>query len=168
MEKNHFQSPLIGKQAPPFSLLLLKGGKLLKEKRTNNNSLIFTKSQIKGKCTLINFWASWCVSCKMEAQAIQAYWENYRKHNIIVAGIATGDTEQKVKDYLKNSEKTYLVGIDQTGKTSIDYGVVGVPETYWIDSRGVVMHKNEGPLTYLALEQLTRKFFKDCIKTTQE
>jgi cytochrome c biogenesis protein CcmG/thiol:disulfide interchange protein DsbE len=127
-------SPLVGAEAPDFTLKLFNGDQL-------------KFSDLKGKAVLLNFWASWCGPCKDEAPALQASWEKYRNKGAIFLGVNVWDDKDSALIYLKEFGGEYISGIDPKGEIAVDYGVGGVPETYFIDTSGKIVDKYTGQLT---------------------
>ncbi|MEI6833952.1 MAG: redoxin domain-containing protein [bacterium] len=148
------KSSQLGKVAADFEVEVLEGSSWLPKVTDGKVSL----RDLRGKTVVLNFWASWCVSCRQEARELETYWQRSREQNVIVLGIAIQDTPEAAKDFAKTHGKTYPIGIDSTGKTSIDYGVSGVPETFVIDSNGVIQHKETGPVTAELLERVSSKY----------
>ena len=83
---------------------------------------------------------------------MEAFWTRKKDTGVIVLGVAIQDTPGSARDFAKAHGKTYPIALDDTGKTSIDYGVYGVPETFMIDPAGVITHKEAGPVTEKILE----------------
>jgi len=138
-------SALLGKFAPDFEFTTLNGS----EVRLSN---------LRGKPVLLNFWASWCQECKLEANVIGSFSLKYAssEKRISVIGIAVQDTLKKAKDFVKHFGKKYLVGLDDNkGNIALDYGIYGVPETFFIDPNGIIFYKHIGVLT---MELLEKKF----------
>jgi cytochrome c biogenesis protein CcmG/thiol:disulfide interchange protein DsbE len=130
-------SALLGKQARDFKVVLLSGG----ENLGSHVSL----ADFKGRPLIINFWASWCSSCRSEAQALERFSQE-NKEKVTVLGIAVQDSADAVREVIKTQGKTFPVAIDEDGSASVEYGVTGVPETFFIDAAGVVRYKATGPL----------------------
>jgi cytochrome c biogenesis protein CcmG/thiol:disulfide interchange protein DsbE len=133
-------SPLIGKPAPAFKLTQLhETGKTL------------SNDDLKGKVWLLNVWASWCVSCRVEHPLLV----QLAKANIVpVYGLDYKDKPDDGRAWLAQNGDPYTASIvDQDGRVGIDYGVYGVPETFVIDKAGVVRYKQIGPLNVDALQQ---------------
>ena len=133
-------SPLIGKAAPEFALTKLHapGEKL-------------TKADMHGQVWLLNVWASWCVSCRVEHPLLI----DLAKANLVpVIGLAYKDKPADGLAWLAANGDPYRMSIvDQDGRVGIDFGVYGVPETFVIDKAGVIRYKQIGPLTADALKQ---------------
>ena len=133
-------SALIGKPAPAFTLEQLHDAKLA-----------FAPEDMKGKVWLLNVWASWCVSCRVEHPLLV---ELARANIVPVYGLDYKDKPDDGRAWLAQHGDPYTASIvDRDGRVGIDYGVYGVPETFLIDKAGVVRYKQIGPLTPEALKQ---------------
>jgi len=132
-------SPLIGKPAPSFRLAKL---------HVPNETL--SNDDLKGKVWLLNVWASWCVSCRVEHPLLV----ELSKANIVsVYGLDYKDDPGAGRGWLAQNGDPYTASIvDRDGRVGIDYGVYGVPETFLIDKSGVVRYKQIGPITPEALQ----------------
>jgi cytochrome c biogenesis protein CcmG, thiol:disulfide interchange protein DsbE len=139
-------SPFIGKAAPAFRL-----PQLIEANTT------FSPEQMKGKVWLLNVWASWCPPCKEE----HPHLVNLRKKNIVsIVGLNYKDKRDAALDVLKKTGDPYeFVAFDETGKTALDWGVYGAPETFLIDAQGVVRAKHVGPLTPEIIAQKFALYF---------
>lgn len=147
-------SSQIGKPALDFDVDILEGGSWLPKSNGTRVSL----ADLKGKPVILNFWASWCVSCRQEASELERFWQHHREKGIIVLGIAIQDTAESAREFAKLHGKSYPIALDNTGKTSINYGVSGVPETFVINAQGVIVHKEAGPISADLLETLNSKY----------
>lgn len=133
-------SPLIGKSAPAFSLAKLHApGEHL------------TNADMRGQVWLLNVWASWCVSCRVEHPLLV----DLAKANVVpVIGLAYKDKPEDGLAWLSANGDPYRMSIvDRDGRVGIDFGVYGVPETFVIDKAGVIRYKQIGPLTVDALDK---------------
>lgn len=147
-------STQLGQQAKDFEIDILEGQAWLPKSSNGKVRL----SDLRGRKVVLNFWASWCPTCKEEAIEIEKYWQRYRDTGIIVLGIAFQDTPEAAREFAKLHGKTYPLGIDTTGKTILDYGVYGAPESFIINENGIILHKEAGPVTARLLEDLNLKF----------
>jgi cytochrome c biogenesis protein CcmG, thiol:disulfide interchange protein DsbE len=132
-------SALIDKPVPEFTLPpLLKDGEGL------------ASADLKGKVQLVNVFASWCVPCRIEHPVITRLAEL----GVPVNAINYKDDPAKATSFLKElGEPFRKVGADRTGRTAIEWGVYGVPETFVIDKQGNVAYKHVGPMQPRDLER---------------
>jgi cytochrome c biogenesis protein CcmG/thiol:disulfide interchange protein DsbE len=127
------RSPLIGRKAPSFSLTLFDGKAISLE-------------DFRGKVVFLNFWASWCVPCRAEARTLEGAWKGYKDRGVVFVGVNIQDKEEDARAFIQEFEITYTNGRDDTGRIAIDYGVWGIPETFFIDRQGRITYKHVGGL----------------------
>ena len=141
-------SPLINKPAPKFQL------DQLHEPDKNMSS-----DDNLGKVWILNVWASWCVACRDEHPLLV----QLAKSGIVpVYGLNYKDERSTALQWLKRYGDPYAISIvDIDGKVGIDYGVYGVPETYVIDKKGIIRHKQIGPVTVDSLEKTIIPLIKE-------
>lgn len=133
-------SPLIDKPAPDFALQTVDGDREV------------TLASLKGKPTVINFFSTWCLPCEQEHPMLIAAARAYGDR-VNFVGIVFEDTRAKVNQWLdRHGGRGYPVLIDVGGPAAIAYGVYGVPETYFVDARGVIRSKVKGALTFGTLQ----------------
>jgi cytochrome c biogenesis protein CcmG/thiol:disulfide interchange protein DsbE len=111
-------------------------------------------SDFKGQPVVLNFWASWCVECKIEADLLEQTWREYRDQGVVFLGVAYIDVEPKSLAYLKEFGITYPNAPDLRSTISSKYEVTGVPETFFIDKNGDVAHIQIGPVNETTLTGL--------------
>ena len=134
MDPTEVPSPFIGKSAPEFELPRLY--------KTGEN---LSPQSMDGKVWLLNVFASWCVSCREEHGVITRLIKN---SGIEVVGLNYKDEESDAKRWLKQFGNPYFaIAVDYEGRTGIDWGVYGVPETFVIDKKGVIRLKHIGPVS---------------------
>ncbi len=133
-------SPLVGKPAPPFSLMQLHAP----DKKLST-------ADMKGQVWLLNVWASWCVSCRVEHPLLVQLAQS----NVVpVIGLNYKDKVPEGLAWLtQNGDPYKLSVVDADGRVGIDWGVYGVPETFVVDKNGVVRYKHIGPVTAEALQK---------------
>ena len=144
-------SPLIGKPAPNFQVDELNG----KQK--------FSLSEFKGQPIVLNFWASWCAECSTEAVILEDFFQKYGENNkkLVMIGIAIQDSPKKAKAFARHFDKTYLLGLDdEVGNIALDYGIYGVPETFFIDPEGKIFYKTIGMVTTELMKQKFKTFLQ--------
>lgn len=133
-------SPLLGKPAPAFKLQQL-----------GDATLAFAPQDMKGKVWMLNVWASWCVTCRVEHPLLV---EMARTQEVPIVGLNYKDNREQGLQWLARFGNPYtLSAFDVEGQVGIDYGVYGVPETFVIDKQGVVRYKQIGAITPEALEK---------------
>ena len=146
-DPQHIESPLIGHPAPAFAL---------KEAGTGRTVDL---TQYRGKPIVLNFWATWCMPCFQEHPVLNQAAQIYG-NDVQFLGVVFDDTEPKILNFMRQNGSTYPTLMDQGGKTSIGYGVGGVPETFFIDRTGVVVAKFEGPLSPEMLQSYVARITK--------
>ena len=102
---------------------------------------------------LVNFWASWCAPCRVEHPHLQTLADE----GLPIYGVNYKDDEQKALGFLRELGDPYAaIAADTTGRTGLDWGLYGVPETFVIDGDGVVVLRFAGPVTATILEDRIR------------
>ena len=144
-------SALIGKPGGNFQATWIQGQQHLPQQAQAKG---FSLADFRGKPVVLNFWASWCVSCREEALEFEKFWQAAKGRDVVVVGIAIQDTVEAAQKFALQYGKTYILGLDEDGVAAIDYGVSGVPETFIIDRAGIIVHKEVGPITAPKLEEL--------------
>jgi cytochrome c biogenesis protein CcmG, thiol:disulfide interchange protein DsbE len=129
-------SALLGKPVPEFALPPLEGLGLPGLKSSELRS---------SKITLVNVWASWCGPCRIEHPVLM---ELAKRPDLRLVGINYKDEPQNAVRFLRSLGAPYdAVGMDRSGRTSIDWGVYGVPETFVVDRQGIIRFKWVGPIS---------------------
>ena len=133
-------SPLIDKPAPAFQLNQLHAP-----------DKVMASGDNLGKVWLLNVWASWCVACRDEHPLLV---QLANSGVVPIYGLNYKDERTTAIQWLKRYGDPYTISIvDPDGKVGIDYGVYGVPETYVIDKKGIIRHKQLGPVTVDSLQK---------------
>ena len=126
------QSTLVGKNIPNLKII----------KFNENQKINFSK--YKNKRFILNFFASWCLPCKIEAPLL-----NKISLKIPIIGIAYKDKKEDMIKFLKNYGNPFdEIGVDELGSIAIEWGVYGVPETFLIDENGKIIYKYAGPISH--------------------
>ena len=144
---------LIGTLAPPINGPDLESDELV------------ASSQYDGKVRLINFWASWCLECRIEHPNLLTINERFGGHpDFVMLGINYQDRKSEALKYLDVHGNNFRHIVDLKGAISIDYGVYGVPETFVIDRDGVIRFKYVGPLTGPIYSTLTENILRPLLE----
>lgn len=135
------ESPLIGQPAPPFDLTTL------------DSSSSVSLADFEGKTVVVNFFASWCLECRAEHDALVATSQAFAGKHVQFIQIGYQESPDDSLNYLSeagSSEFTLYVA-DPGSRTAISYGVFGIPETFFIDADGYVVGKTIGQTDALTL-----------------
>lgn len=137
--KSELPSPLVGREMPAFTLPLL-----------GQEDVIVNSDDLLGEPMLINFWASWCVTCRVEHPVIE---DLAASGAIRVIGMNFRDETEDAQAWLRQFGNPYAMIIqDYSGRTSIDFGVYAAPESFLVDEKGVIVFKQLGALTHEVIE----------------
>lgn len=133
-DPNLVESPLIGQPAPDLALPLLEGDGEL------------PPSRVSGKVVVVNFWASWCVACRAEHDDLVATAAAFEDKDVEFVGVVYQDDPEAAAAFLDELGwgSNYEYVVDPGSRTAISFGVFGVPETFFIDSDGIVVGKITG------------------------
>ena len=123
----------VDQPAPNFQLELLSDGAI-------------TLSEQRNKVVVINFWSSTCPPCRTEARDLETAWQAYRDRDVLFIGANIQDSHEPARRFLDEFGVTYPNGLDEGGRISIDYGVVGIPVTFVVDSEGTVARRWVGEI----------------------
>lgn len=137
LDPRHLPSTKIGQPLPEFTL----------------NSLSdkpFVSGSLKGQVSLLNVWASWCLSCADEQNVLMKLASN----GVVIDGLNYKDTADNANQWLAEWGNPYRqVGEDVDGKVGLNLGVYGAPETFLIDQKGIIRYRHVGPLTLAIWEK---------------
>ena len=127
-------SPLIGKAAPQFSLTDVL-----------DPSHVVSNSALKGQVYIVNVWGTWCRECRAEHDELLAIAQ---QRVVPIIGLVYLDKRDNAKQWLQDLGNPYTsVAFDNDGRTAIDWGVYGAPETFLVDAGGRIVYKFISPMT---------------------
>lgn len=132
LDSRKLPSPLVGKEAPDFSLSLLEDPEQL-----------FTREDLLGQVTLVNVWASWCSTCRAE----RPYLMELARNGVAIYAFNYRDERVQALHYLQAAGNPFRkIGYDPDADAGMDWGVYATPETYIVDAVGRIRYKHIGPL----------------------
>ena len=150
-------SALIGRPAPQTALPALEG-------LVSNGAAVpgLDPAVFKGKVSVVNVWASWCVPCHDEAPLLTALAKDKR---LQVVGINYKDSPDNARRFLGRYGNPFsIVGVDGNGRASIEWGVYGVPETFVVGRAGTILYKMVGPVTSANFETVLKAEIDKALK----
>ena len=129
-------SPLIGKPVPDITLPYLEFD--------DDVSL----ADLEGDIAVINFWASWCLSCRVEHEALLETAAAYEEFDVTFVGIQVQDRVDDGIEFLSELGRgePYVYAVDDRSRASLEFGLLGVPETFFVDRDGTIVGKVSGPV----------------------
>jgi cytochrome c biogenesis protein CcmG/thiol:disulfide interchange protein DsbE len=111
----------VGNRAPDFALPSV------------TTSETVSSEDLQGRPVVVNFWASWCIPCREEAPLLERTWRRYRDDGVVFLGVNIKDARSDARDFIEEFGVTYPNVRDVDGKLTRDFGVQGIPETFFID-----------------------------------
>jgi cytochrome c biogenesis protein CcmG/thiol:disulfide interchange protein DsbE len=133
-DKSTMVSALLGKPAPQFELSVL-----------GDDAQKFSSTRLAGHPWVLNVWGTWCAACRDEHPVLV---EVAKQNRIPIVGLDWRDEEASAKQWLERLGNPYsIVLVDDEGRTAIDFGVSGAPETFFIDADGRVQYRHVGAMT---------------------
>jgi cytochrome c biogenesis protein CcmG, thiol:disulfide interchange protein DsbE len=149
-------STLPGRPAPDFELAVLM------ESGPTYGSPTATLAAHRGEVVVLNFWASWCVSCRSEHPHLSRVAERYTGRGVHFYGVLYSDRAPNAVRYIRDrGGQSYPTLLDPGTRTAIDYGLYGVPETFFIGRDGIVAHKHVGPVSEALLVEWIERLLAD-------
>lgn len=136
-------SPMPGKAAPTFALPVFSPGEPPLVRTVGDTVRL---ADLRGQVVVLNFWASWCLSCRDEHATLSMVAKQYAGRPIHFLGVLYNDDPASGLAWIKAmGGQSYASLNDPGARTAIDYGLYGVPETYFLDVHGRVAYKQTGP-----------------------
>ena len=146
--------PEVGQLAPKFDLEFFEGYEW-------NGKTAASLDDMNGQIVFMNFWASWCVECRLETDDLEAAWQKYADQGVGFVGVAYADVEPNSIAYMEEFDVTFPHAPDLGTRISNDYEITGVPETFIIDQNGEIAYVQIGPISGQALDQVIGQLLAD-------
>ena len=128
-------SAIVGTEAPVFDLETMDGDSLALE-------------SLRGKVVLLNFCASWCIPCLAEHAVLVRASQELPADRFVLLGVVYQDTPENARSFMRRLGGDWPSVLDLNSRTAMDYGVYGVPESFFVDQNGMVAFKQVGPLSW--------------------
>jgi cytochrome c biogenesis protein CcmG, thiol:disulfide interchange protein DsbE len=128
-----------GAPAPGFTVPVYGGGEL-------------SLAGLRGSVVIVNFWASWCGPCRLEAPTLQQVWQDYQGKGVRFIGVDIQDTPEAARAFTDEFHLTYPNGPDADNSIARAYRITGVPETFLIDKDGRLARQFIGPIDQATVE----------------
>lgn len=146
--------PEVGEMAPKFNLEFFDGYEW-------EGKTAASLEDMNGRIVVMNFWASWCVECRVETDELEAAWLKYRDQGVVFVGVAYADVEPNSIEYMEEFAVTFPHAPDLGTRISNDYEITGVPETFIIDQTGEIAYVQIGPISSNTLDQVIGQLLAD-------
>lgn len=150
LDPNAMPSALLNKPVPSFELPVLPAPENPPGLTTANQELL------KGRVSLLNVWATWCVTCRQEHE----FLNSLKAQGIPIYGINYKDNDDDAQNWLAELHNPYVFSvIDADGRLGLNLGVFGAPETYIVDKQGVIRYKHIGDVNAAVWESTLKPIF---------
>ncbi|MCP5089077.1 MAG: TlpA family protein disulfide reductase [Rhodobacteraceae bacterium] len=117
----------------------------------------FRLSDFRGNPVVINFFASWCTTCGIEAGDLEKAYREFVPMDVVFVGVAIDDTLSKALEYLEKNGISYSAGLDESGAIKEAYGLHGLPYTFFVDKEGYISYVHAGAVPGLLLKHELEK-----------
>ncbi len=144
--RDDIPSALLGKQTPAFTMPLF-------DRYRPEFGSKFNAAAVRGKPLVVNFWASWCLPCREEMPILEASWKEYRD-SVLFVGVNTQERHRgNAQALMDEFNLIYPNGIDQNSRINIDFGLFGLPETFFIRADGTLQYRHSGAVTQKVIDE---------------
>lgn len=152
--KSNAPRPEVGEMAPKFNLEFFEGYEW-------DGKTAASLNDMNGQIVVMNFWASWCVECRLETDDLEAAWQKYAEQGVVFVGVAYSDVEPNSLDYMEEFDVSFPHAPDLGTRISNDYEITGVPETFIIDQTGEIAYVQIGPISSSTLDAVIGQLLAD-------
>lgn len=110
-------------------------------------------SALRGEAVILNFWASWCEPCNEEAPLLERAWQRYRNDGVVVLGVNSADLTSDAREFIRRHGLTFPNVRDGAGRAKSEFGLIGYPQTFFLDRAGRLVSHVAGVIDEQALER---------------
>lgn len=142
------RSPLVGKPAPDFSLAIVHGG---------DQDARLRLADLRGRPVLLDFWATWCGPCQLEAPLLDRLHRRAEKSGLVVVGVDTGDKASAAQRFAEQKNLSYPIVYDDGDRVQALYEVTSLPTLVLVGRDGVVVEVESGYTSESALDELVAR-----------
>ncbi len=147
--RDDLPSALLNKSVPDFSIPLF-------DRYRTEYGDIFDTTAIGNTPLIINFWASWCLPCREEMPVLEASWREHQE-DVLFVGINTQErSEADARALMDEFGLSYPNGVDENNRINIDYGLFGLPETFFVRADGTLSYRHSGPISQEIMDEQIR------------
>jgi peroxiredoxin len=107
-----------------------------------------TLKDYKGKVVMLNFWATWCLPCRVEMPSMESLYSRYGGKHFEILAISGGESRELVQPYVENLKLSFPVLLDEEFEVHNKYQVTAIPSTYLVDKSGVITHRYFGAMDW--------------------
>lgn len=139
--------PAVGGRAPTFSLPSASGSEI-------------SLADLAGQPVVINFWATWCLPCRAEMPELEAAYRAHESDGLAVLAINLGESREEIVPFGRELGLSFPLLLDPLGQTTAEYGVRGLPTTFFLDRSGQISHIHHGALSSRSLEEQLQRIVR--------
>ncbi len=134
-QKSIPEGPRVGFRAPGFSVPALDGRSL-------------SLADYRGKVVMINFWATWCIPCRVEMPSMENLYEKYGGRGFEILAVSGGESQSVVQPFIENLKLSFPILLDEQFEVHEKYEVSAIPSTFLVDKSGVITHRFFGAVDW--------------------
>lgn len=131
----------VGQLAPDFTLIDLEDNQI-------------RLSDFRGSIVFINFWATWCPSCRAEMPEIEAVYQDFKGKDVVIIGVDLLESPDEVRRFVEQGDYNWIFVIDTTGEVGNSYEVTAIPTSFFLDREGVIRAINTGAMSKKTIENM--------------